>query len=128
MRGRFGDILLSILVAGLGAWMVIDGLGIGGANTASQIDWNRAVAGLVFFLGGAWLFFRDTLVPGGESLPVYRWVEYFMLLPVLIGLGLLFLLSGGGAADWNSVVMGLLSLGGALWYGITKFPGHSSKP
>jgi hypothetical protein len=128
MKGHFQDILLSILAAGFGAWMIIVGLGIGKPEAFRSIDWARFVAGFVVFLTGAWLFFRDTLGPGGYSLPIYHWVGYLMLVPALAILGVYFSLSGIAVRDWDSVWVGLISLGSAAWVAVKKFPGRGSRP
>jgi len=127
MRGRFGDILLSILMAALGTWMVVGGLGIGEANALSQIDWDVTVVGIVFFAGGAWLFFRDTLAPGVQSMPVYRWVEFLLLESVLLILGFYFFISGTDAGDWNTALAGLVALVVVAWIAVKRFLGRGLK-
>jgi hypothetical protein len=128
MRRRGGDILLGILCGGIGAWLAMTGLGNIISHTAGPDGARQLIAGLVFFFAGAWLFFQSTLGPGGEVLPVYGWIEYFMILPILAGLGLFFILEGRGSGEFKLVLIGLLPLVGALWYAIARFPARGGKP
>ena len=128
MRRRVGDILLGILCGGIGAWLAMTGLGNIISHAAGPDGARQLIAGLVFFFAGAWLFFQSTLGPGGEVLPVYSWIRYFMILPILAGVGLFFIVEGRGSGEFKLVLIGLLPLVGALWYAIARFPARGAKP
>ena len=124
MRERIEGILLGILFGAVGAWMAITGLRL----TTGSIAVVQGIAGVMFFFAGAWSFFRSTLGPGGENLPVYKWIEYFMILPILAGFALIFILAGRESGEFMLILIGLLPLLGALWYALAKFPGRRVKP
>jgi hypothetical protein len=128
MRARIEGILLGVLFGALGAWMIMAGLGIVHPNVAELKGTGQVIAGLMFFFAGAWSFFRSTLGPGGQNLPVYRWIEYFMILPILAGLGALIILAGSESDEFMVILVGILPLAGALWYAIARFPGRGAKP
>jgi cytochrome bd-type quinol oxidase subunit 2 len=127
MRSRIQGMLLGILFGLLGAWMSLVGAGVlktrlGGLEGPAQV-----VGGLMFFFAGAWSFFQSTLGPGGQDLPVYPWIQYFMILPILAGFGLIMFLSGAETGETSLFLLGILPLLGTLWYAIAKFPGRRKK-
>jgi hypothetical protein len=126
MLARIEHILVSVLVGGFGAWMVFSGVHIGKADAFQRIDWGQAIAGMFIFLNGVWQFIRNTMAPGGEGLPVYRWAEYLIIVAVLAMMGAYFLLSSLGAKDWNGVTTGFVVVCGGVWAAIRKFPGRAS--
>jgi hypothetical protein len=128
MRARIEGILLGILFGVLGAWMIMAGLGIIHPNIAGLKGAGQVIAGLMFFFAGAWSFFRSTLGPGGQDLLIYRWIEYFMILPILAGLSALIILAGSESDEFMVILVGILPLVGALWYAIARFPGKAAKP
>ncbi len=85
------------------------------------------IVGLIFFFAGAWSFYRGALGPGGEGLPVSRWIEYGMMLPILAGFGILLIFSGSELDDILFVLIGIVCLSAALWYAIARFPGRRAK-
>lgn len=128
MRARIEGILLGILFGVLGAWMTMAGLGVIQSNITGFKGTAQVIAGLMFFCAGAWSFFRSTLGPGGQNSPVYRWIEYFMILPILAGLGLIIILAGIESDEFMVILVGILPLVGVLWYAIARFPGRGAKP
>jgi hypothetical protein len=128
MRARIEGILLGVLFGALGTWMIMAGLGIIHPNIAGLKGAGQVIAGLMFFFAGAWSFFRSTLGPGGQDLPIYRWIEYSMILPILTGLGLIIILAGIESDEFMISLVGLLPLAGVLWYAIARFPGRGAKP
>jgi hypothetical protein len=128
MRERTENILLGLFFALLGAWTSLVGAGILKTNLQDMQGPGQVVAGLMFFFAGAWSFFRGTLGPGGQNLPVYPWIEYFLILPILAGFGLILLLSGTDMGESFISLLGILPLMGALWYAVAKFPGRRKKP
>ncbi len=124
MLARVEHILISMLIAGFGAWMVIVGLHVGKASAFQMINWGQAVAGMFVFFNGAWQFIRSTMAPGSEGLPVYRWAEYLILVSVLVMMGVYFVISNLGPQDWNGVITGVVAAGGGMWAAIRKFPGR----
>jgi cytochrome bd-type quinol oxidase subunit 2 len=128
MRVRIEGILLGILFGVLGAWMTMAGLGVIQSNTARFKGTAQVIAGTMFFCAGAWSFFRSTLGPGGQNSLIYHWIEYFMILPILAGLGLIIILAGLESDEFMISLVGILPLAGVLWYAIARFPGRGAKP
>ena len=128
MLERIEHILVSILIAGFGVWMVFNGLHIGRPGAFQAIDWKGTVAGMFIFLVGTWSFIRVTMTPGSEGLPVYRWAEYFTMIGVLGMIGLFSVIMGAGAKNWDPILTGTGVLGATLWAAIRKFPGRGSQP
>jgi cytochrome bd-type quinol oxidase subunit 2 len=119
--------LLGILFGLLGAWMSLVGAGVLKTRLGGLAGPAQVVGGLMFFFAGAWSFFQSTLGPGGQNLPVYPWIQYFMILPILAGFGLIMFLSGAETGETSLFLLGILPLLGALWYAIAKFPGRRKK-
>ena len=128
MPTRKEEILLGILFAGLGVWLSMAGLGILPHGIAGLKGTGQLMVGLIFFFAGAWSFYRGALGPSGQSLPVHRWIEYGMMLPILFGFGVLLIFSGGEVGDNLFILIGVVCLGAALWYTIVRFPGRRKKP
>ena len=128
MRERTEGILLGILFGALGAWMSLAGLGVIKTGILDMRGPAQVVAGLMFFFAGAWSFFQSTLGPTGQNLPVYPWIQYFLILPILAGFGFILLWAGIESGDLSIVLLGILPLLGALWFAIAKFPGRRKKP
>jgi hypothetical protein len=76
---------------------------------------------------GAWSFFHGTLGPGGQDLPLYTWFQYFMVLPILAGLGFIFLWEGNESGEFMITLLGILPFLGIVWYAVAKFPGCRAK-
>ena len=128
MRERMEGILLGVIFGLLGAWMSLVGAGIFKTSLPGMQGSGQVVGGLMFFFAGAWSFFQNTLGPKGQDLPVYPWIEYFLILPILAGFGLILLLSGTDTGESFISLLGILPLLGALWYAVAKFPGRRKKP
>jgi hypothetical protein len=122
VRERTENILLGILFALLGAGMSLAGAGILKTGLSDMQGHGQVVAGLMFFFAGAWSFFRGTLGPGGQDLPVYPWIEYLLVLPILAGFGIILLLDGMETGEFPISILGILPLLGAVWYAISKIP------
>jgi hypothetical protein len=88
----------------------------------------QVVGGLMFFFAGVWSFFQSTLGPGGQDLPVYPWIQYFLVLPILAGFGIILFLAGMETGEFFISLLGILPLLGALWYALARFPGRRKKP
>ncbi len=127
MRERYENILLGIVFGLLGAWMSLVGAGLLKTGLADMQGPGQVVGGLMFFFAGAWSFFRGTLGPGGQDLPVYPWIEYFLVLPILAGFGFILLVAGMETGEFFISMLGILPLLGAVWYAIAKFPGRRKK-
>jgi hypothetical protein len=127
MRERYENILLGIVFGLLGAWMSLVGAGLLKTGLADMQGPGQVVGGLMFFFAGAWSFFRGTLGPGGQDLPVYPWIEYFLVLPILAGFGFILLVAGTETGEFFISILGILPLLGAVWYAIAKFPGRRKK-
>ncbi len=127
MLARIEHILISMLIAGVGVWMVIVGLHIGKTDAFQGIDWGKAAAGMFVFFNGAWQFIRNTMAPGSEGLPVYRWAEYLIVVSVLVIMGVYFVLSNLGTQNWNGLTTGVVAAGGGIWAAIRKFPGRGAQ-
>jgi len=127
MRERYENILLGIVFGLLGAWMSLVGAGLLKTGLADMQGPGEVVGGLMFFFAGAWSFFRGTLGPGGQDLPVYPWIEYFLVLPILAGFGFILLIAGTETSEFFISMLGILPLLGAVWYAIGKFPGRRKK-
>ena len=128
MRERIEGIVLGVISGLLGAWMSLVGAGIFKNSLPGMQGPGQVVGGLMFFFAGAWSFFQSTLGPKGQDLPVYPWIQYFLILPILAGLGLILLLAGEEAGESFISLLGVLPLLGALWYAVAKFPGRRNKP
>jgi hypothetical protein len=128
MRERIEGILLGILFGLLGAWMSLAGLGFLKTGIRDMQGPVQVVGGLMFFFAGAWSFFQSTLGPTGQNLPIYPWMEYFMILPILAGLGVILLLAGLEMGEIFISLLGILPFLGAIWYAIARFPGYRKKP
>jgi hypothetical protein len=128
MRERIEGIVLGVIFGLLGAWMSLVGAGIFKTSLPGMQGPGQVVGGLMFFFAGAWSFFQSTLGPKGQDLPVYPWIQYFLILPILAGLGLILLLAGEEAGESFISLLGVLPLLGALWYAVAKFPGRRNKP
>jgi hypothetical protein len=127
MRERIEGIVLGILFGLLGAWMSLVGAGLLKTSLPGMQGPTQIVGGLMFFFAGAWSFFRSTLGPGGQNLPVYPWIQYFLILPILAGFGVSMLLAGRETGESFISLLGVLPLLGALWYAVAKFPGRRKK-
>jgi hypothetical protein len=88
----------------------------------------QVVGGLMFFFAGAWSFFQSTLGPGGQNLPIHAWIQYFLVLPILVGLGVILLQSGMETGETFIALLGTLPLLGAVWFALARFPGRRKKP
>ena len=127
MRARIGSILIGVLIGALGAWQVLAGLGVINMNIS---DWKgpaQVAAGLMFIFAGAWSFFHGTLGPGGQDLPLYPWIQYFMVLPILAGFGIILLYEGNVSGEFPNTLLGILIFLGVVWYAIAKFPSRRAK-
>jgi len=127
MRARTEGILLGILFGLLGAWMSLEGLGLLRTGIPDMQGSAQVVGGLMFFFAGAWSFFQSTLGPGGQDLPIYTWIQFFMILPILAGFGLIMILAGMESGDLLIAFLGILPLLGAVWFAIAKFPARRKK-
>ena len=127
MRERYENILLGIVFGLLGAWMSLVGAGLLKTGLSDMQGPGQVVGGLMFFFAGAWSFFRGTLGPGGQDLPAYPWIEYFLVLPILAGFGFILLVAGMETGEFFISILGILPLLGAVWYVIAKFPGRRKK-
>ncbi len=124
MRARMDSILIGLLIGALGLWQVLAGLGVIHMNISDWKGPTQVVAGLMFIFGGAWSFFHGTLGPGGQDLPLYSWIQYFMVLPILAGLGFIFLWEGNESGEFMITLLGILTFLGIVWYALAKFPGR----
>jgi len=127
MRARTEGILLGILFGLLGAWMSLEGLGLLRTGITDMQGSAQVVGGLMFFFAGAWSFFQSTLGPGGQDLPIYPWIQFFTVLPILAGFGLIMILAGMESGDSLRAFLGILPLLGAVWFAIAKFPARRKK-
>jgi cytochrome bd-type quinol oxidase subunit 2 len=127
MRARIDSILIGILIGALGVWQVLAGLGVIHMNISEWKGPAQVVAGLMFIFGGAWSFFHGTLGPGGQDLPLYPWIQYFMVLPILAGLVFIFLWEGNESGEFMITLLGILTFLGIVWYAVAKFPGRRAK-
>jgi hypothetical protein len=128
MRNRIEDILLGILFGLLGVWMCLAGLGIIKTGIRGMQGPGQIVGGFMFFFAGAWSFFQGSLGPDGQNLPIYPWIEYLMILPILAGFGVILLLAGLETGEILITLLGILPLLGTLWYALARFPGRRKKP
>jgi hypothetical protein len=128
MLERIEHILVSILIAGFGVWMVFNGLHIGRPGAFQAVDWEGTVAGTFVFLVGTYTFIRTTMTPGEEGLPVYRWAEYLIMVSVLGLIGLFSVVLGAGERNWDPITTGIFVLASTLWAAIRKFPGRGAQP
>jgi len=124
MRERIEGIALGVIFGILGTWMGLAGAGILKTSLSGMQGPIQVMGGLMFFFAGAWSFFRSTLGPGGQNLPVYPWIQYFMILPILVGFGVSMLLAGRETGESFISILGVLPLLGSLWVAIAKFPGR----
>jgi hypothetical protein len=128
MRERIEGILLGILFGLLGVGMTLVGLGLIKTGIRELQGPGQVVGGLMFFFAGAWSFFQSTLGPSGQDLPVYPWIQYALILPILAGFGVILLLAGMEMGKTFIALLGILPLLGAAWYALVKFPGRRKKP
>jgi hypothetical protein len=127
MRARIDSILIGILLGALGAWQVLAGLGVIDMNISGWKGPTQVVAGAMFIFAGAWSFFHGTLGPGGQDLPLYPWIQYFMVLPILAGFGIILLYEGNVSGEFLNTLLGILIFLGVAWYALAKFPGRRAK-
>ena len=127
MRERTEGIFLGILFGLLGAWMSLEGLGLVRTGIPDMQGTGQVVGGLMFFFAGAWSFFQSTLGPGGQNLPIYPWIQFFMVLPILAGFGLILIVAGTETGEILISILGILPLLGAVWFAIAKFPARRKK-
>jgi hypothetical protein len=128
MRERVEGIILGILFGLLGAWTSLVGAGLLKTGLRGMQGPAQVAGGLMFFFAGAWSFFQSTLGPGGQDLPIFPWVQYFLILPILASFGFFLLLAGMETDEFTISLLGILPLLGAFWYAIAKFPGRRKKP
>jgi hypothetical protein len=121
------SILIGVLIGALGAWQVLAGLGVINLNISEWKGPAQVVAGLMFIFGGVWSFFHGTLVPGGQDLPLYPCIQYSMVLPILAGLGFIFLWEGNESGEFMITLLGILTFLGIVWYAVAKFPGRRAR-
>lgn len=124
MHVRIDRIIIGILLGALGVWRVLTGMNLIRTNLINQASPSQVMAGLVFFFGGALSFFDGTLATGGQGLTLYPWIQYFMILPILAGLGFILVWEGVKSNELMVILVGILPLLGAAWYAVAKFPGH----
>ena len=127
MRERTEGIFLGILFGLLGAWMSLEGLGLVRTGIPDMMGAGQVIGGLMFFFAGAWSFFQSTLGPGGQKLPIYPWIQFFMVLPILAGFGLILIVAGMETGETLISILGILPLLGAVWFAIAKFPARQKK-
>jgi hypothetical protein len=127
MRERTENLLLGILFGLLGAWMSLVGAGLLKTSLPAMQGPIQVASGLLFFFAGAWSFFRGSLGPGGQDLPVFPWIQYFLVLPILADFGIIMVLAGTEAGETMLTLLGVLPLLGAAWFAIAKFPGRRSR-
>jgi cytochrome bd-type quinol oxidase subunit 2 len=128
MRERIESIVLGILSGLLGAWICLDGVGLFRTGLHGLQGPIQVVGGLIFFFAGSWMFFKGTQGPAARNLPIYPWIRYLMILPILAGLGFFLFFSGIDDGEISTILLGIVPLLGALWYAIARFPSRRKKP
>jgi hypothetical protein len=126
VRERIESILLGILVAALGVYQAMTGLGLI-YLTGEAKDPGMAASGLMFFFAGALSFYNGTLGPAGRDTPFHRWTNYLMVLFILLGLD--FILFWTGAADSNFIFifLGFITSSAVLWFAVTRWSENGKK-
>ena len=128
MRAHVLGIVLSLLFGGGGALLAVTGLSDIRSLTAGSAGASQMIGGLMLFFIGAWLFFRSTLRPSVENLPVYAWTEYFLIFLLMASFGLILIMDGIESIEAMTVLIGFLMLFGAFLYALAKFPALRTKP
>ncbi len=127
MKHSFQNILLAIVFALMGVTMVFLGLGIVKTSMAVHNQPVMVISGLMFFSAGTLAFFRSTSVPGAEALPSTPWIEYFLLLPILLGFGVTFFWAGIAAGNVIVIFFGILTAAAMIWFAIVRWPGRRKR-
>jgi hypothetical protein len=121
VRERVESILLGILIASLGVWQAITGLGPFHV-TGKMKDPGMAASGMMFFFAGALSFYNGTTGSAGQNTPVSRWTNYLMTLLILMGFDFIFFWTGADERNFIFVFLGFLTSTAVLWFAITRRP------
>ena len=121
MRERIESILLGILVAALGVWQAMTGMGFIRVSGGMK-DPGMAASGLMFFFAGALSFYNGALSPAGQDTPLYRWTNYLMILLILLGFDFIFFWTEAVESNFILIFMGFVTLTAVLWFALVRRP------
>jgi len=123
MKYRLKDSLLAILFALIGVALVVLGLGIIKNNLFLQNQVPMVASGIMFFCVGTLVFFRATIGPAAENLPIYPWIQYFLILPILLGIGFIFFWAGIVADNFFVIFLGVVTSAAVILFALSRWPG-----
>jgi hypothetical protein len=126
LRERIESIVLGILVAALGVWQAMTGLGFF-QMTGEAKDPGMVASGLMFFFAGALSFYSGTLGPIGRDTPFHRWTNYLMILLILLGFDFIFFWTGAVESNFILIFLGFVTATAVLWFAIARRP-EKGKP
>jgi hypothetical protein len=123
MKYRLQDIFLAILFALIGVALVLLGLGIIKTSLFLQNQVPMVASGLMFFFAGTLVFLRATIGPVAENLTIYPWIQYFLILPILIGFSFILFWAGIVAGNFFVIFLGVVTTAAVIWFAISRWPG-----
>jgi hypothetical protein len=123
MKYRLKDTLLAILFALIGIALVLLGLGIIKTSLFLQNQVPMVASGIMFFCAGTLVFFRATIGPVAENLPIYPWIQYLLILPILLGFGSILFWAGIVASNFFVIFLGVITTAAVIWFAISRWPG-----
>jgi hypothetical protein len=127
LRERIESILLGILVAALGVWQAMTGLGF--IRVPGEMkDPGMAASGFMFFFAGALSFYNGTLSPAGRDTPLQRWTNYLAILLILLGFDFIFFWTGAVESNIILIFLGFVTATAVLWFAIARKPGKGQQP
>jgi hypothetical protein len=124
MLDRIQSILLGLLLGAMGTFSCMAGLGQPDIGLQGMQGVGPIVSGVMFFFAGALSFYRGVLGPSAKGLPIYVWVNYLFILPILAGFAFTMLVSGLESDMPLIALSSVLPLGATVWYAVAKFPGR----
>jgi len=60
-------------------------------------------------------------------LPLYPWIQYFIVLSILAGLGFILLWEGNESGEFMIILLRILTYLGIVWYAVATFPDRRAR-
>jgi hypothetical protein len=121
VRERIVSILIGILVAALGVWQAMTGLGLF-RDPGGTKDLGMVASGMLFFFVGALSFYDGTAGFADRDAPVSRWTNYLMILLILLGFDFFFFWTGAEESNFIIIFLGFVTSTAVLWFAIACRP------
>lgn len=101
MGGAAFTALMGFMSAAMGAFFMLAGADVIHLDPESVHAplWVIAAAGTVFFLAGMMIIFQGIAGPGAEQITLYKWLQYFLVLGMLVSFAAIFIWVGLGPGE-----------------------------